>query len=84
MAEMNEKTSDQDEKPKSKSSFKVKWILIGVAILVLCYIALQNRAETKVSILLIESQMPLAVLIIITAGLGFALGYLSAIFRRRR
>lgn len=58
--------------------------LVGILILVvvLGIVIIQNRAPVQTRFLLITIEMPQILLLLLTAGAGFALGLLVALFTR--
>lgn len=59
---------------------KIKLITMVVLVSALGAVILQNRNPVQVHFLLMTLQMPLVLLLLLTAGLGFALGLLAALF----
>lgn len=58
---------------------KVKLIVIVVLVLILGVIIIQNRAPVKTHLLFITVEMPHILLLLITAGVGFVIGILTAL-----
>jgi len=58
--------------------------LIGILVLVLALgiVIIQNRAPVQTHFLLVTVEMPQILLLMLTAGAGFALGLLVALFDR--
>lgn len=63
---------------------KIKLIAILVLVLALAAVILQNRSPVQAHFLLMSVEMPLVLLLLLTAGLGFALGLLTALFNRTK
>lgn len=65
-----------------KSNVKA-WI-IGIAVLLLAIIALQNSQKVKVEFLFVDTQAPLIVALLIAAALGAVIGYTAPVMLRHR
>ena len=63
---------------------KIKLIAILVLVCALGAVTLQNRNPVQTHFLLMTLEMPLILLLFLTAGLGFALGLLAALFNRNK
>ena len=61
---------------------RVRWAVIGIIALAVIIVAIQNREPVETRILVMQISMPRAVLIAVTAGIGFIAGWLTG--RRRR
>jgi uncharacterized integral membrane protein len=63
----------------------IQWnrILLGLLIVVLLVIVFQNSQSVTVKLLFLETSMPLIVVLVITALLGAAVGYLIPAVRQR-
>ena len=59
------------------------WVL-GIAVLLLLIVALQNSQEVEVELLAIETRAPMIAILLVTALIGAALGYLAPVLRRHR
>lgn len=59
------------------------WAL-GIAVLLLAIIVIQNSQEVDVDILFINTSAPLIVLLLIAAVLGAIIGYVAPVVRRHR
>jgi uncharacterized integral membrane protein len=70
--------------PESGSSIQWKRWALGIAVLLLAIIALQNSQEVEVKLLFIEGQMPLIVGLLIAGALGAVIGYVTPLVRRGR
>lgn len=60
-----------------------RWAL-GVAIVLLAIIAIQNSQEVEIKLLFIEGQTPLIVGLLIAGALGAVIGYVAPLVRRGR
>ena len=58
--------------------------LLGIALLLVAIVALQNSQEVEVEILFIQTNAPLIAILLVTALLGAAIGYLLPLVRRHR
>lgn len=58
-----------------------KLILIFILVVLLGVVIIQNTQPVQTKILLITIEMPLILLLLLTAALGFALGLLIALYR---
>lgn len=58
-----------------------KLILIFIIVVLLGVVIIQNTQPVQTKILLITIEMPLILLLLLTATLGFALGLLIALYR---
>ena len=58
--------------------------LLGIALLLVLIVALQNSQEVEVEVLFIQTQAPLIAILLVTALLGAAIGYLLPVVRRHR
>lgn len=63
---------------------KMSLIAILILVCVLAVLILQNRSLVQAHFLLITVEMPVILLLLLTAGLGFALGLLAALFNNTR
>ena len=61
---------------------KTKLIAILILVCALVVVIVQNRSPVQAHFLLITVEMPIILLLLLTAGLGFALGLLAALFNR--
>ena len=63
----------------------IQWkrILLGVLVVILLVIVLQNSQTVTVKLLFLKTSMPLIVILLITALIGAAVGYLLPAVRRR-
>lgn len=59
---------------------KIKLIAILILVCTLAVVVVQNRSPVQAHFLLITVEMPVILLLLLTAGLGFALGLLAALF----
>ncbi|HKG35560.1 MAG TPA: LapA family protein [Solirubrobacterales bacterium] len=59
------------------------WFL-GIALLLIVIVALQNSQDVEVEVLFIQTQAPLIAILLVTALLGAAIGYLLPVLRRHR
>ena len=62
----------------------IKLIAILVLICALAVVALQNRSPVQTDFLLISMEMPQILLLLLTAGIGFALGLLTSFFKESK
>ncbi|HCX01726.1 hypothetical protein DS62_11875 [Smithella sp. SC_K08D17] len=60
---------------------KIKIIAILILVCALAVVIFQNRSPVQAHFLLITVEMPVILLLLLTAGLSFALGLLAALFR---
>jgi uncharacterized integral membrane protein len=58
--------------------------LLGIALLLVLIVSLQNSQEVEVEILFIQTQAPLIAILLVTALVGAAIGYLLPVLRRHR
>jgi len=58
--------------------------LLGIALLLILIVALQNSQEVEVEVLFVQTQAPLIAILLITTLLGAAIGYLLPLVRRHR
>lgn len=58
--------------------------LLGIALLLIAIVALQNSQEVEVELLFVQTSAPLIAILLITAALGAAVGYLAPVLRRHR
>jgi len=70
--------------PEKRKVSTVKLVMVAVAIVVIVILILQNRADVETEILFAKVTMPRAVLLIVTAAIGFVAGLLTATFRKRK
>jgi uncharacterized integral membrane protein len=56
---------------------------IGIAVVLLLVVILQNTASIRTRILWLEFEMPQAVLLFLCLAIGFGIGYLTCTLRRR-
>lgn len=63
----------------------IQWkrILLGVLVIILLVIVFQNSQTVTVKLLFLKTSMPLIVILLITALIGAAVGYLLPAVRRR-
>jgi len=61
-----------------KASNQVKIFSIAVLAVLAIIIVLQNMAQTTTTILFAHVEMPLAILLIVTLGIGFAVGLIAS------
>ncbi len=59
---------------------KIKLIAILILVCALTIVIVQNRGPVQAHFLLITVEMPVILLLLLTTGLGFALGLLAALF----
>ncbi|MBK5231485.1 MAG: LapA family protein [Thermoleophilia bacterium] len=67
-----------------KGEVKWKWWALGVAVVLLLVIVLQNSQKVDFNLLFISTSTPLIVLLLITALIGAIIGYTGPILRRHR
>lgn len=67
---------------QSGSSWR-HWLL-GIALLLLAIICLQNSQQVEINILFINTTAPLIAALVIAAALGAVVGYIAPIMRRHR
>lgn len=60
-----------------------QWAL-GIALVLLAVIVLQNSQEVRVEVLFAEFTAPLILLLLVTAALGAVIGYVAPVLRRHR
>ena len=70
--------------PEKGKTNKVKLVAIVVAIAVIAILVLQNMEHVETQVLFAKITMPLAVLLIVTTGIGFVAGLLVATFRKQK
>jgi uncharacterized integral membrane protein len=58
--------------------------LLGVALLLIAIICLQNAQEVDMDILFIHTTAPLIAALVIAAALGAVVGYVAPVMRRHR
>ena len=58
--------------------------LLGIAIILLAIIVLQNSQDVNVDILFTSTSAPLIVILLISAALGAVIGYVAPVMRRHR
>ena len=58
--------------------------LLGIAVLLLAIIVLQNSQDVDVDILFVNTSAPLIVMLLIAAVLGAIIGYAAPVVRRHR
>ncbi len=65
---------------------KVKWALMGILLVLVVIVALQNMTTVETRILFLTVSMPRAVLLLSVMAVGFVLGVLASLvlFRRSR
>ena len=61
-----------------KASKQVKIFFIAVLAILAIVIVFQNRVPTTTTLLFATVEMPLAILLIVTMGIGFAVGLTAA------
>ena len=60
-----------------------QWAL-GIALLLLLIVALQNSQEVEVEVLFVQTEAPLIAILLITLLIGAAIGYVLPVLRRHR
>lgn len=60
-----------------------RWAL-GLAVLLLAIIAIQNSQQVEIKLLMIQGEMPLIVGLLIAGALGAVIGYIAPLVRRGR
>ena len=68
----------------SQSGSNWRHWLLGIALLLLAIICLQNSQQVEINILFINTTAPLIAALVIAAGLGAVVGYIAPIMRRHR
>jgi uncharacterized integral membrane protein len=68
--------------PTERTSWR-HWAL-GVAVVLLAVIVVQNSQEVRVELLFGEFNAPLILVLLITAALGAVIGYVTPVLRRHR
>jgi uncharacterized integral membrane protein len=58
--------------------------LLGIALLLLAIICLQNSQQVEINILFIQTTAPLIAALVIAAALGAVVGYIAPVMRRHR
>lgn len=58
--------------------------LLGIALLLILIVALQNSQEVEVELLFVQTTAPLIAVLLITLALGAAVGYVLPVLRRHR
>ena len=58
--------------------------LLGIALLLIAIICLQNAQQVEINILFINTTAPLIAALVITAALGAIVGYVAPVMRRHR
>lgn len=76
------KRSYADLNPKGEIKWKM-WGL-GIAVVLLLIIVIQNSQKVEFNLLFISTSTPLIVLLLITALIGAIIGYTAPILRRHR
>jgi uncharacterized integral membrane protein len=69
--------------PEAKKSSWRPWAL-GVAVLLVLILIIQNSQEVKVKFLFIDTTTPLIFALLIAAVLGAVIGYVGPVVRRHR
>lgn len=69
---------------KEASSPEWKRWALGIAVLLLAVIAIQNSQKVEIKLLFIEGQTPLIVGLLIAGALGAVIGYVTPLVRRGR
>lgn len=57
---------------------KLKWIALGLVLLLLGVIVFRNLEETNVELVFVTVRLPLAALLIATLATGFGLGFFAS------
>ena len=73
--------------PQTESKKKlhtVKLVVVIVALVVIAVVVLENIEAVPVQILFLKKNIPLAVVVAVSAGVGFLSGILMATLRRRK
>lgn len=71
-----------NDQPSTMRSVRT-WLLIALAV-VLAIVFMQNLAPVRVDLLFWGFEMPLVVILVIVAALGFVIGWLAARLGRRK
>jgi uncharacterized integral membrane protein len=69
---------------QSRSGSNWRHWLLGIALLLLAIICLQNSQQVEINILFINTTAPLIAALVIAAALGAVVGYVAPILRRHR
>ena len=76
----------RQRQPGAQQDKGTNWRLwfVGIAVLLLAIVCLQNSQEIDVEILFVETTAPLIAILLIAALIGAAVGYLAPALRRDR
>lgn len=83
MAEERQSREESDASARSGGSNIRHWIL-GIAILLLAIIALQNSQSVQMDFLFVDAEAPLVVALLIAGLLGAIIGYVAPLVRSHR
>lgn len=72
------------ERPASTDRTSWRHWALGVAIVLLAVIVIQNSQEVRVELLFGEFNAPLILVLLITAVLGAVIGYIAPVMRHHR
>ena len=75
--------SDRRLEPDAGGANWKRWAL-GIAIVLLAIIAIQNSQQVQIKLLMIEGETPLIVGLLIAGALGAVIGYVAPLVRRGR
>lgn len=79
---MADPTRKSQTAPTERTSWR-QWAL-GIAIVLLAVIVIQNSQEVRVELLFGEFNAPLILVLLITAALGAVIGYVAPVLRHHR
>jgi uncharacterized integral membrane protein len=58
--------------------------MVGILVLLVLIVALQNSQDVDVDVLFIQTTAPLIVTLLIAVGVGAVIGYVAPVLRRHR
>jgi uncharacterized integral membrane protein len=64
--------------------YQVKLIAVAIAAVLLAVVVFQNRSPVETKLLMASVEMPQAVLLFLTAAIGFTLGVVTAVTLARK
>ena len=70
--------------PRDANEVSWKRWALGIAVVLLAIIAIQNSQKVEIKLLFIEGQTPLIVGLLIAGALGAVIGYVTPLVRRGR
>lgn len=86
MTDPTRRSGGQPPRSSATDSGAVSWKrwALGIAVLLLAIIALQNSQKVEIKILFIQGETPLIVGLLIAGALGAVIGYITPLVRRGR